>query len=286
MVGHADYYGGLLDALDPQPPDARQLRWAMHRKSEHALARFVESCRPSPRQRATLENLLTLQGSDVVGLLERAAGSCLNRRMESALLNLRELTEQLDAYGILERVTLDLAEYRNLEYYTGTTFEFLLPDSAAVAGSGGRYDELIGRFGRSRPAVGGILHLDRLVRAVHANQAPQALSPKPPLCLVGQTKSGVALESIGKLRQQGLDIVVHTDPLSESGMLGMGRSLGARVVADWCDQTQLFHVLACTLPECVGLMDLSRFGQLLASLQRTELSVPEPSTAITAGDDV
>jgi ATP phosphoribosyltransferase regulatory subunit len=233
-----------------------------------------------------LENLLTLQGADVAGLLERAAGFCLNRRMESAQRNLRELTAQLDAYGILERVTLDLAEYRNLEYYTGMTFEFLLPDSAAVAGSGGRYDGLIGRFGRSRPAVGGILHLDRLVRAVHSNQAPQALSPKPPLCLVGQTKSGVALESMGRLRQQGLDIVVHTDPLSESGILAMGHDLGARVVANWCDRTQSFHVLACTLPEHVGPMDVSMFEQLLAGLQRTELSVPDQSTAIMAGSDV
>ncbi len=286
VVGHADYYGGLLDALDPQPSDARQLRWAMHRKSEHALARFVESCRPSPGQRATLENLLTLQGADVSGLLERAAGFCLNRRMESALLNLRKLTEQLDAYGILERVTLDLAEYRNLEYYTGMTFEFLLPDSAAVAGSGGRYDGLIGKFGRSRPAVGGILHLDRLVRAVPSNQAPQTLSPKPPLCLVGQTKSGIALASMGRLRQQGRDIVVHTDPLSESGLLALGRSLGARVVAAWCDPTRSFHVLACPLPECVGPMDVAQFEQLLESLQRTELSGPDQSTAIMAGGDV
>ena len=91
---------------------------------------------------------------------------------------------------------------------------------------------------------------------------------------------------MGRLRQQGLDIVVHTDPLSESGLLAMGRNLGARVVADWCDRTQSFHVLACTIPESVGAMDVSKFEQLLESLQQTELSVPDQSTASMAGSDV
>ena len=66
----------------------------------------------------------------------------------------------------------------------------------------------------------------------------------------------------------------------------MGRSLGARVVADWCDRAQSFHVLACTIPECIGSMDVSKFEQLLENLQQAELSVPDQSTAIMAGSDV
>ena len=283
VVGHADYHGGLLDALAPRPSEARQLRLALHRKSEHALAEFIETCRPTPDQRQTLENLLALQGADVSRVLDRAAGFCLNRRMESALLNLGALTTQLDAYGILGRITLDLAEYRNLEYYTGMTFEFLLPDSAAVAGSGGRYDELIGKFGRSRPAVGGILHLDRLVRAVHASQAPHTLSPKPPLCVVGRIQSGVALEAIGHLRNRGFDIVVHTDPLPEAGLLTLGRGLRARVVASWCDQAQSFKVLAGTIPDGSRLLTVAQFNNLLAGLPRWESPLPDGSAEFMEG---
>ena len=266
VVGHADYYGGLLDALGCNKELTERLRLAVHRKSEHALADFIVACRPTADQRNTLENLLSLQGSDVNGLLDRAAGFCLNQRMEAAVENIRQLGVILDAYGILDQVTLDLGEYRNLDYYTGMTFEILLPGMAAVAGSGGRYDELIGKFGRSRPAVGGILHLDRLVRAVHAGQPAQPLSPHPPLCVIGQIKKPAPLHVIGQLRNQGIDIVVHPDPLSERELIALGSRMQARAVAIWCDKAHSFKILSSDQAETIGSWTPPQFETVLTKL--------------------
>ena len=272
VVGHTDYYGGLLEALGPSPANAEQLQSAMRRKSEDALAEVIENCQPTSKQRNTLENLLLLQGADLNGLLDLAAGFCLNQRMEAALVNLRQLTTSLEAYGLLERINLDLAEYKNLDYYTGMTFEILLPGMAAVAGSGGRYDGLIGKFGRSRPAVGGILHLDRLVRSVHTRHAPQPLRPLPPICVIGQVKNTVPLNVAGRLREKGLDIVVHTDPLSEQALLAWGQELQAHTVAIWDDGKQSFKILSSIDAHLLGSWTvagfedaLTQFGQLRTS---------------------
>ncbi len=80
---------------------------------------------------------------------------------EEAVTGLRRLHELLDA-EVAERVILDLGLVRNIGYYTGAVFDVYDPALGARIGGGGRYDELLGRFGRSLPAVGFALGVDRL----------------------------------------------------------------------------------------------------------------------------
>jgi ATP phosphoribosyltransferase regulatory subunit len=61
-----------------------------------------------------------------------------------------------------ERVILDLGLSRSLGYYTGAVFEVYDPALGAPLGGGGRYDDLLGRFGRPLPAVGWALTVERL----------------------------------------------------------------------------------------------------------------------------
>ncbi len=78
---------------------------------------------------------------------------------------LGEAIELLSA-GVRTRVILDLGLARDLGYYTGALFELYAPGIGQALGGGGRYDELLGRFGRSLPAVGFGLSVDRLHEAL------------------------------------------------------------------------------------------------------------------------
>ena len=60
------------------------------------------------------------------------------------------------------RLIFDLGLVRNIGYYTGAVFDVYDPALGTPIGGGGRYDELLGRFGRSLPAVGFALGVDRL----------------------------------------------------------------------------------------------------------------------------
>ena len=64
-----------------------------------------------------------------------------------------------------DAVSYDLAEVRDLDYYTGVTFEGFAPGIGFSLISGGRYDDLIGHFGPPFPAVGWALTLDRMLLA-------------------------------------------------------------------------------------------------------------------------
>jgi ATP phosphoribosyltransferase regulatory subunit HisZ len=97
-------------------------------------------------------------------VLERAAGP-----VAEAVEGLRGLHDLLEQRGVAERVIFDLGLVRELGYYTGAVFEVYDPAVGFALGGGGRYDELLGRFGRDLPACG--LGLD--VQRVHLAQAAE-----------------------------------------------------------------------------------------------------------------
>ena len=101
-----------------------------------------------------LVELASLRGGPEV--LERHAGTD----------SLRELHAQLEQRGVADRVIFDLGLMRELGYYTGTIFEVYDPAVAFALGGGGRYDDLLGRFGAGRPACGAGLDIMR-VHAAH-----------------------------------------------------------------------------------------------------------------------
>ena len=80
---------------------------------------------------------------------------------DEAVTGLRRVHGLLDA-EVADRVIFDLGLVRNIGYYTGAVFDVYDPALGAPIGGGGRYDELLGRFGRSLPAVGFALGVDRL----------------------------------------------------------------------------------------------------------------------------
>jgi ATP phosphoribosyltransferase regulatory subunit HisZ len=74
---------------------------------------------------------------------------------------LREVYAML-APDVASRVIFDLGLVRSLGYYTGAVFEVYDAAFGTALGGGGRYDELLGRFGRSLPACGWALDVERV----------------------------------------------------------------------------------------------------------------------------
>jgi ATP phosphoribosyltransferase regulatory subunit len=66
------------------------------------------------------------------------------------------------ADDVRERVIFDLGLVRTLGYYTGAVFEVYDAAFGSPLGGGGRYDDLLGRFGRELPACGWALDVERV----------------------------------------------------------------------------------------------------------------------------
>lgn len=126
---------------------------------------------------------------------------------------MRLLWTYLDAMGIAERVHLDTALARGLDYYTGFIFEAVLGSEAAHLGSvaaGGRYDHLIGMFSKAPiPSAGGSLGIERIFNLLEEKSAKE----DAPLvdAVVGQIGSSVPKEVILKIASWLWDHGLRTD---------------------------------------------------------------------------
>ena len=165
-LGDADLYRQLLDEL--HVADDRRQRilevFAMH--DLVGLEAEVGELEIGAGERDTLLRLPSLRGGPEVLDRARELGG---RAVERATQRLASTYEALAARGVAERVSLDLGLLRDLGYYTGAILEVYDPALGHMLGGGGRYDELMGRFGRPLPAAGFALYLER----VHIAQAEE-----------------------------------------------------------------------------------------------------------------
>ena len=83
------------------------------------------------------------------------------RRQREVVLAI-EAARPLEERGVADRVQIDLGLLRDLGYYSGAILEVYDPALGHVLGGGGRYDELLKRFGVDLPAAGFALYLERV----------------------------------------------------------------------------------------------------------------------------
>ena len=116
--------------------------------------------------------------SGQVELLLRGARSCAAAPtsctgppgpVADAVAGLRAVHALLEP-DVAARVIFDLGLSRAPGYYSGAVFEVYDPAVGMPIGGGGRYDHLLGQFGRALPAVGFALEVEQLHQALAAEE--------------------------------------------------------------------------------------------------------------------
>jgi ATP phosphoribosyltransferase regulatory subunit len=199
-VGHPDFFRGLLDELKPDPAQAGELRAALARKDVSALERLVGELGPPPPVAESLLALPALFGPAEV--LERAASMVRNPRAERALANLAEVHRLLTIYGLADAVLYDLGEVRGFDYYSGMYFEAYVADFGASVAAGGRYDQMLGRFGYDCPAVGFAFDVARVLSVMEAQGVAVPL-PGPDVFIIDFTAEKTAALSLARRLRDG-----------------------------------------------------------------------------------
>jgi histidyl-tRNA synthetase len=180
-------------------------------------------------------SLVETKGSnaEVLDRLQRDFGT--NARAAEGIAHLRQLLDVTRAAGIAEeRLRLDLAIARGLDYYTGTVYEtFLddLPDIGSVC-SGGRYDNLASLYTKQvLPGVGASLGLDRLLTAMEElSLLPKVATPAPVLMVqFSADRLGDYQRMARSLRAEGLGVEVYPEAKRISQQLQYAEKRGFRV---------------------------------------------------------
>ena len=82
----------------------------------------------------------------------------------AALEELVQLCEILDAQGFANRVRIDFSVGSDMKYYSGVVFKGYLSGLPSGILSGGQYDKLLRKMGRTSSAIGFAIYLDMLER--------------------------------------------------------------------------------------------------------------------------
>jgi ATP phosphoribosyltransferase regulatory subunit len=98
--------------------------------------------------------------------IQAARKVCATAESHAALDRLETLLVRAAALGYGDRVSVDFALLRDLDYYTGFIFEGYLPEIGFPLCGGGRYDSLLPKFGYDVPAVGWSAGVERLLIAL------------------------------------------------------------------------------------------------------------------------
>lgn len=236
VLGQLQFFNGLLQDLQLTPEQTAHLQRAIDRNSGAELADFLTNTPLRTQQRHTIEQLPLLSGPNAPAVIAHADRLCLNYTMHKALANLRDIYQSLEAYGVVDHVYLDLTEINNLGYYTGISFEVLIPGMGFPLGGGGRYDNLIGTFGAPQPAVGIAFGIDRLLIAQRTtNSAHTALSTSPHL-LVASGNSAQCMALVAEWRRNGLRVVISVNESQGEELWRAAQQSGIALAAAWTGQ--------------------------------------------------
>jgi ATP phosphoribosyltransferase regulatory subunit len=152
-------------------------------------------------------------------LVEEAGRFAVGEEAGAALENLRGILRHLGAHGALDAVILDLGLIGRHEYYTGVVYEAYAAGLGFTIANGGRYDNLLKRFGKELPATGFAIYLERLLSVLPEEE------PSPLLVLVGGNLDGI--EAAAALRENGVPVLHLSEDLAPEAAAEYARSVDA-----------------------------------------------------------
>ncbi|MDT7043540.1 ATP phosphoribosyltransferase regulatory subunit [Candidatus Nitronereus thalassa] len=229
-LGHVGFYQGLLAKSGMSPQGQKQAEIAAAHKDIPNLERILKWEKvPSTLSKAILEAPGRYGREEVLEWGRRVAGRDL--RLVKPIERLTQVYRLLEGTGIQEHLLLDLGEFRGFDYYDGIVFDVFSGKVGCELGGGGRYNHLIGRFGRELPSTGFALDIDRVFHALDHVSSEQILSSSSVLLMSPHVRYGEAFKAAQYLRSKGLTVLQETlsSPASSQNRVARKRAMEASV---------------------------------------------------------
>ncbi len=169
VIGHVGYINGIISYLKAHLKDGissdneQALQEAISRKNEDLLQSIFDLIGVKGITRKRLLQIPDLFGGEEI--LNRAVEISSNRESSDSIENLRQIYNILCSYSLKDNILIDLCDIRGIDYYTGPFFEMFSSGMPYPVGRGGRYDNLIGRFGYECPSTGFAIDIDSIIMA-------------------------------------------------------------------------------------------------------------------------
>ncbi len=231
-LGHVGFYQSLLAQSGLSERGCKHVELAAAHKDLPKLEQLLKCERVSSKQSRSILGALEQYGREEVLEWGRAVAG-RNPRLLKPIERLTEVYALLDAAGVTDHLLLDLGEFRGFDYYDGIVFDVFSDNVGCELGGGGRYNHLIGRFGRDLPSTGFALDIDRLFNALDGSGEEQELEERRVLVVAPVSRFRHAFRVSQLLRSHGLVACYEPVPRWDAARLRMIRKRARAADMSW-----------------------------------------------------
>lgn len=167
-IGQVAFFNGLVEQLGLDAETTEKLRARIDSKDSQGIKNIVDKLNIAADIKKVMIDLPYLFGN--ASILKRANVPGLNETSKVALDNLGRIYDLLCVYGFEPYISLDLGMLQSIDYYTGSIFKCYTHGVGFPIAAGGRYDNLMGRFGSPKGAVGCAIGINRIMQVYEEDE--------------------------------------------------------------------------------------------------------------------
>ncbi len=200
-IGESSIFRLLIEALGVDDEESEKIQYLIDTKNYPALNEALGGYSGAAAE--AIRALPTLFGGAEV--FDKAERYMITDELKSKLVALREIYAGLNAAGI-DEIKVDLGLVHKKNYYTGIIFRGYVEGYGLPVLSGGRYDTLIGDFGRSVPAVGFAVNVEAAAKVLLKN-TDTTLSATPDVLVYAESGAEIdGLRHCAELIRSGITV--------------------------------------------------------------------------------
>lgn len=200
-VGDVEYFRGLCKEAGLSEETESALRDFISEKNYFGAEELLIQENISEHHRDALLKMNELFGG--FDVIETAKKLVNNPVSNEALERLEKLYEVLKDYGVENYISFDLGLLSKYHYYTGVIFKAYTYGIGDAIVKGGRYDNLLEKFGKKAPAIGFVIVVDDVLEALSRQNIAVDISTTDTLIVYKEKAHANAFEAAKELRDDG-----------------------------------------------------------------------------------
>lgn len=161
-IGHVGFFKGICEDLNLNEVEFEKLRELIENKNFAGLNYFLQDNISILGDKCyALSKIPALFGDEEI--LEQARTLTDNKTAQEAIEGIKSVYSFMKSIGLSDYITIDLGMVQHINYYTGIIFRGYCTEVGNNVLSGGRYDNLVERFGEAMPATGLAINVDNIL---------------------------------------------------------------------------------------------------------------------------
>ncbi len=199
-IGQPEFFKGIVEKAGLDTDTIEELRELLENKKYFGVEDVLEKANVPQEDREVFLKFQEFAGS--IEMIKLAKTLNINDKSKAALERLEKLYSILVIYGYEKYISFDLSMLNMYQYYTGIVFKGYTYGTGDAIVTGGRYDNLLGQFGKDFAAIGFAVNLDQLMVALERQHIKLGERDNKKMILYGVENQREAINYTKTLRSE------------------------------------------------------------------------------------